>query len=327
MNIKLKKVYTVTLCMLMTMAVQLKAENYTSQAYCRPNNCMPCEPSPCCSEIIVKAELLYWRPELCGLESAFGDTTIATSVAGGIITTTVTELDEEPESQWTPGFRIGAATSYSCFDIEADWTHYYGRATFNEGTQYGSWKINYNAADLIIGRNISLLPCFVLEPYIGLRAVHIHQTLRSHLETLFTAIIGDNTVTTDIRAAQEFWGLGPQIGLAGEWDIGCNLCLYGSVGVVSYYGDVDGSNFNVDTFTSTVSICNGREHCCFNNIATDAEIGFCWNGSFCSCGCDVNLMLKLGVEQHRIYELCNFGSTGTLSMDGGVFGAGVGICF
>lgn len=290
------------------------------------------QPTPCCDAttcININAELLYWRPELCGLEGAFGNTTIATTVdANAITTTTVRETDKKPHSKWSPGFRIGADVMFNCLDVELDWTHFDGSAKFSEGTQHGDWKIKYDVIDLTFGRIFCVNSCFYLKPFIGLRGAQIHQKLKSHLETLFTSSLGNNTVFTDMNDKEDFWGIGPQIGLNADWDIGCNFSLYGSFAVVSYYGEVKSENFDIDTFTRTVNVCDGNKKHCFNNIATDLALGIRWDScSTCFCGCNVNFMLKLGVEQHRIYDFSDLGSDGNLTLDGGILAAGIGFCY
>lgn len=304
-------------CMFMATA-QLNGADYDSTS---------CEADCCDNQVCglsFNAELLYWRPELCGLEGAFGNTTIATSVnPSAITTTTVTESDKEPDTRWNTGFRVGADLAYNCFDLELDWTHFNGQSKFCEDIQNGRWKIKYEVLDLTLGRTFCVVPCFYVQPFIGMRAAWIHQSLKSHLRTLFTSsLIGDNTVFTDKDDKERFWGIGPQIGIEADWYLGCNFSLYGSFAVVTYYGDVRSKNFNVDTFTNTISVCNGKRKHCFNNIATDAAIGIRWDAStFCICGCELDLMLNLGLEQHRIYDFSELGSDGNLSLDGGVFGA------
>lgn len=287
-----------------------------------------CNTPPC--TFSVDAELLYWRAELCGLESAFGDTTIATTVdANAVTTTTVKESDKEPHSKWGPGFRVGADLTFNYVDLELDWTHYDGRAKFNEGAQHGNWKIKYDTIDLTVGRRFCMGSCFYVKPFIGVRAIKVHQKLKSHLETLFTSpLIGNNTVFTDKDDKEDFWGVGPEIGFDADWNIGCNFSLYGSFDVVTYYGDVKGKNFDKDIFTQTVSVCDGKKKHCFNNIATDLALGIRWDSLCnCFCGCNVDFMLKLGLEQHRIYDFSDLGSDGTLSLDGGVFAAGMSIAY
>lgn len=326
-----KKKYTAFLVMLMAITAQVNGIDYNQSTYCE-TDCY-CKPNFCDFQIgslNFHADLLYWRPELCGLESAFGNTTIATTVSqSAITTTTVKESDKEPDFRWNTGFRIGTDATFGCFDLALDWTHFKGHAKFCEHKQHGNWRIKYDVIDLILSRQFCMMSCFQLKPYIGLRGALIHQKLKSQLKTLFTSpLLGNNTVFTSKDDKEDFWGIGPQIGLDVDWYLGCNFSLYGSFAVVTYYGDVKGKNFDTDTFTKTVSVCNGKRKHCFNNIGTDAELGIRWDRCLtCLCNCEVNLMLKLGLEQHRIYDFSNLGSDGTLSLDGGVFAAGISFVY
>lgn len=313
----LKRKYITLMGLLMAVTAQVNGFDYNPSMYCEPSDC-----EQSCG-FSFNAELLYWRPELCGLEGAFGTTTISTTVdTNAITTTTITESDKEPTSKWDAGFRIGVGSIFDGFDLHVDWTHFNGSAKFSEGSQFGDWKIKYDTIDLTLSRGFDMTHCFNLRPFIGIRGAKIHQRLKSHLETLFTSpLIGNNTVFTDKDDKEDFKGIGPRIGLRADWELGCNFSLYGSFAVVSYYGDVKSKNFDVDTFTSTVSVCNGERKHCFDNLATDMEFGICWETSSCFCDYDLHLGLKLGVEQHRIYDFSELGSDGNLTLDGGVFAA------
>lgn len=323
MNNALKKIYLVVTGLLIAATAPVNGSDYAPSRHSRSNSSNAHN-----NEFNVEAELLYWKPELGGLNSAFGKTTIGTTVNGSIITTTVTESDEDPKFKWNTGFRIGANASYDCFDVEADWTHFTGGATFRDGRQHGRWKIRYDVIDLTIGRSFCVGSCFYLEPFIGIRGARIHQTLKSDLETLFTSsLIGNNIVTSRQDNTEDFWGIGPEIGLEVTWDLGCNLSLYGSVDLVTYYGRVRGRSYSMDSFTATDSIGHGKSRHSFNSAATDLALGIRWDKTYC-CSCyEMNFMLRLGVEQHRIYDFSDLGSDGTLSLDGGVFGAGIGITY
>lgn len=288
-----------------------------------------CAPSSCCGgELYVTADLLYWRPLLCGLQSAFGDTTIATTVVGGNIVTTITESDQEPHFKWNPGFRIGAGYLVDCYDIEANWTHFNGKATFKDGGQHGRWNIKYDTIDLTIGRDFDIGCSITLQPYFGVRIAQIRQTLNSHLETQFTSsLIGNNTVFTDKHDKESFWGLGPILGLEADWLIGCGISAYVYGDIVTYYGEAKGKYYNTDTFTSTVSVCNAHVDHCFYKLATDLGLGVRWDKHFCFNCYDFDVLVKLGLEQHRIYDFSDLGADGNLSLDGGILEVGVGFKF
>ncbi len=120
--------------------------------------------------------------------------------------------------------------------------------------------------------------------------------------------------------------MGPEFGVEADWYMGCNWSLYGSFDVVSYYGHVKTDIDNIDTFTSTVSVSDGIIRRDFNVIGTDASIGIRYDRAW-PVASEVLLTIKLGVEQHRIYDFSNLGSDGTLSLDGANLAASIGYRF
>lgn len=324
MTYSLKRIYiALTTTLLILATAQVNASPFSLSRCCEADFCE----IDCCNQpldVNIWAELLYLRPHLGGLEAAFGNTTISTTADAGVITTTIRESDREPHFQWSPGFRLGTDVALDCFDLELDWMHFDGDAKFRDTPQHGHWKIRYDAVDFTFGRCFRVNPCFYFKPFVGIRAIGIHHKLKSHLETLFTAVIGNNTVLTDKDDKERFWGVGPELGFEVNFPMGCNFNIYGSFDVVTYYGYMRSRNFDTDTFTTIVSVSNGKKKYGFDNIATDAEVGISWKKSICYCCYEVDLMVNLGLEQHRIYEFSKLGSDGTLSLDGGVFGAGIG---
>jgi len=280
-------------------------------------------PAPYCREVNLKGEALYWIAQLGGLESAFGSTTIATTVAPGVTTTTVTESDEPPEFEWNLGFRVGLEYALSCNVLEADWTHYDGHATFSQGVQNGHWNLEYDTIDLIYGRRCCVSSCFLFKPFIGARGLRIRQNLFSHIGILYTALIGNNTVFTNLNDKEKVWGVGPEIGVEADWYLGKNFSLYGSFDVVTYYGHFMGTYLDSDIFTTTVSNNNSRISHDFNVIGTDLALGVRWDKAW-PIASEGLLSFKAGLEQHRIYDISKLGTDGTLSLDGAVFMASVG---
>ncbi len=328
-----KKIYIAITGLLMAAATQANAAG-CNPSPCKPEYCQPecvseCECDTNDNEFNIYGELLYWTPSLRGLQSAFGNTSIATVAnTPTFTTTTITESDVKPHSKWSPGWRVGADFVFGCcLDLAADWTHFDGHASHKSGGQHGRWNIKYDVIDLTLGSFWYTSPCFYFKPFIGVRGAIIHQTLTSHLETLVTSSAGSNITLTDMNDKENFWGVGPELGIEANWCIGWNLSLYAMFDVVTYYGNVKATNHDTDTFTRTANVTNATSKDWFNNIGTDGAVGIRWDTIWYQCGYDITCMLKLGLEQHRIYDFSNLGSDGTLSLDGGVFAAGVGVRF
>jgi hypothetical protein len=296
---------------------------------CCPKSCssIAYNPAPCCCqktcELLLRGDFLYWKGSLCGLDGAFGNTSIVTSDN----VTTVEEFDQEPEFKWEPAFRVGMNILHNCFDLEFDWTDFRGGACHSGHGQGGKWKINYDLFDLTLGYRFNPCCYFHIKPFIGLKGADIDQTLHSFLRVPITDTTGESIAISKMHDKEEFWGLGPQVGVDVDWYIGCNLSFYCTIDAVNYYGHVHGKYNDVDIFTSSENVSHLRKKHCFNTFGTDGAIGFRWDKYTCGCDCRAHFLLKVGAEQHRIYDFSNLGSDGSLSLDGLVVEGGIGLVF
>lgn len=284
-------------------------------------------------EFIVKADFLYWQSELRGLDGAFGTTSlIVDNSTPGIEKTTLTEFDRKPDFEWRPGFKVGAYFLAHCFNMDLFWTHIHGHADYHKHDQHGKWKLRYDTIDLNFGYNF--FPCchFLIKPFIGVRGANIHQMLNSHLTALTQRPTEEGTentiVTSNLHDKEEFFGIGPQVGVEGDWYLGKNFSLYGIVDWVTYYGNTNCDYDDTDSFTATLNIYNWNKRESFNCIGFDGVVGLRWDMHYdCCCKCCIHYSIKLGVEEHRICDFSNLGSDGALSLAGGFAEASIGIHF
>jgi hypothetical protein len=323
----------------------------TTSAFCADNKnsvekhtchscCDPTRYRDICSdedkmEVLLKGELLVWRGALSGLEPAFGKTEITTVDQNQKLITTLEESDKKPNFSWKAGFRVGAEFLFErCFNLETDWTHFHGYAGHeNQEDKHGHWRLHYDTIDLTLAHNF--YPCrnFFLKPFIGLRGAFIDQKLESNIVTTKTdntqieAPATPETINTTIDDKEKFWGVGPELGIEADWYLGWDLSVYAMFDAIPYYGNVHTKNHDTDTLIKAQYINNVKKENCFNSIGTDGAIGIRWDKYLCYSDCDLHLMLKLGAEQHRIYEFSNLGADGSLSLDGAVFEAGIGLRF
>lgn len=269
----------------------------------------------------IRGEFLYWKPEICGLESSFGTTRINTSVKDNIVTTKVHEHNTNPHGKWDPGFRLGADAYVNCLEVSADYTHFNGHAHYhNDQEGKGKWHLKYDTIDLTVGSRFYATECLYFKPFVGVRGARISTKLNSNLTTYYQAANGSSEILSVEENHGHFFGVGPEIGLEANWAFFCNLSLYGSLDVVTYNGHATTKYSQTDTFTSTVSASHGKTHHCFDNLAADGAIGIRWDRAWCASSYDGFFSLKLGWEQHRIY---NFHDTnnGTLTLNGAVLAA------
>jgi hypothetical protein len=152
------------------------------------------------------------------------------------------------DSKWDPGFRFGAGwnTNFDRWDVFVDWTWYrnhskesrnledasdselrgfYPISFFNESsTPYqnvsSSWHMLHNAIDIELGRAYYITKSLSLRPHLGFRGGCINQNSKTHFNQIL--ISGSASVlTTDIinKAKNNFWGVGPRIGIHSQWHI------------------------------------------------------------------------------------------------------------
>lgn len=76
------------------------------------------------------------------------------------------------------------------------------------------WKVAFNVVDAELGHNFEIAPCFMLRPFIGLKAAFINHDIRSTWQNPIVATTF-NSATENLK--NDFWGIGPSIGLNTRW--------------------------------------------------------------------------------------------------------------
>ena len=87
---------------------------------------------------------------------------------------------------------------------------------------------------LNLGRNYFISSKVAFHPYVGIKGAWISQTKRSY-SAVFYPFVG----TLNSRDRNDFWGVGPDIGVEGKWFIVSGLNLFGSAGGAIIWGDFD----------------------------------------------------------------------------------------
>lgn len=106
------------------------------------------------------------------------------------------------------------------------------------GYEYGksSWRNQFNVWDLDLGRNYYVGKHLAVKPMLGLKATYIRQHLHASFED---ADLGAQAVAWDNisgRFKSKFWGIGPKIGMLGEWELGYGFSLFGNLHTAALYG-------------------------------------------------------------------------------------------
>lgn len=341
MTMMLKKILIATLGIFLFVANPIKAEKNIIK-YNKPEvekSCKSCCTPSCyqktCDnkknfELLLREDFLCWKGSVGGIDCAYGDASIVENTNTQI--TTVEQSDINPHFKWNAGLKVGLNALFDCFDVGALWTHYHGYATYKDYNKCGDWKLKYDTFDLTLGYDFYPCAKFGIKPFVGLRVANIHHGLESHLEALKTTISETTEreiIKTDINNKEKFHGAGPEVGAEARWYIDEHFSFYCMCGAVAYYGSVYGEYYNENTFEASKNTGNLTKHYWFNNIGTDATIGIRFDKYMCnnSKNLDGHIMVKLGLEEHRIYNFGKLRSYGNLNLAGGTLEIGIGFRF
>ncbi len=96
------------------------------------------------------------------------------------------------------------------------------------------WRIHFYDMALNLGRPYFISPLIAIHPYFGIKTAWISQTRRSFSKLFLPALIDFKTKTRN-----DFWGIGPDIGLEGKWFVRSGFNLFAGAGVALFWGDFD----------------------------------------------------------------------------------------
>lgn len=320
----------------LTTLVMITAGNVSSAPYgeaCLPETCCSCS----CGEFFVEAELLYLRAYEGGLSSVCDSTEISNFNQHGKRISKLTGKAHDPDFDWNAGFRVGAGYQFadSRCAIGAFWTHFDSNSSGGKHNRNEHrWKINFDAVDVLYGCELDLYSCFTLTPFGGLKYAYIDQKLHTHFlsttnrdsssssssSSSSCSGCASNTRSTG-KIRQEFYGIGPLIGLDGDWNVGCGFSLYGNISLAILYGTFHVRSHGTDEFRHGTNINHTRRHTDACQTVVDAGLGVRWKTCICN---NMPLVVQLGLEHHQYFNQNQFCSYGDLSLDGGSLLVGIG---
>ena len=271
--------------------------------------CCSCCELTCCGRAFIGGELLYWRAFESGLDTCV-PTAVSDSTSGSVVTSTFYGKGKDLRFKWRPGFRIGAGyeSACNCWDVGATWTYFHSKAQNGSGFK---WNINLDVVDLLAGYECGCDSCYAMRPFVGVRGARIDQKLRIQSST-------DGSVVNNSNR-QNFWGVGPLVGLGGDLSLGCGFSLYASGSISWLYGNFHLKAINSDSTVDTVDFCSVRKHLDASVGSADLALGIRWQ----TCWCNTEWVLQCGLEHHGYFDynrICN----GDLSFDGVNFSVAIG---
>ena len=222
---------------------------------CAQNENANCYGNPSCmlNEKVLGAEFiadfLYMQPLVDGLSYAIRNDVRQQSMGGVDGTPGGPILDLKPD--WEPAFRVAV-----CYvpDVTARlvWMHFFGKTTteahadisqpglglegiwvppVNSSRLYSSaklhWKLDFDTLDLDLGKCYQVSPFLKMNPSCSVRFARINQS--------FHAVYQQDWA----QAENNFFGIGPRIGLDSQWCFVQDWSLFGGMAASMLYGQFE----------------------------------------------------------------------------------------
>lgn len=214
-------------------------------------------------DLDLDASFLYWQVMQDNMEIAFASNTPAASIP--TISSTSGSLQGsfiEPGFKYKPGAQIGLTlrSDHDNWDMSTQYTWLEGSIVDTSNGPLGGtllptwghpmvvnnnfydtadqkWHYSFNLIDGDVGRTFYVGSALVVRSFFGARAGWILQKLQvtyTNLEsTLYNGIPG----TQNVSVYSNSWGVGPRMGLASNWNLGSDFCLFGNGSIDLLYTD------------------------------------------------------------------------------------------
>lgn len=226
---------------------------------------MACMSSVSCDEaqldqesntFFIDGEFLYWKPNQDGMTYCITEDGLGNALLGS------KNKEMRQHGKWGAGFRAGTGfkfTNPEC-DVSAYWTqfhrvmHNFARGPFIIGTQVSGlgndflfgginigtgvakskWNLKVDLFELGLGYYLRFQR-FLLRPYMGIEYGKIRQTQTINYSQ-FIDLSNGEIVTVTIFHPNNFHGVGPKLGVNGDFALGAGLGVFGNFGATLLYG-------------------------------------------------------------------------------------------
>ncbi len=226
-------------------------DNCTNEATC-------CTDQEMQSWFFLDGEVLFWKPN----QEAMTYGLVADAITDNIIFGNTNEAVQQ-ESDWGLGFRVGAGYYFakpSC-DLAAYWTRFHhtmhsttstnsfilgtqlffgsflpiGGGALQAGPARSNWQLHIDLIELDFGYLLCFDNRFSLHPYIGLEGGWINQKQTIQYDQFLdtgNGVFFDST----INQINNFKGIGPKIGIDGDFLFGHGFGVLGNLAASFLYG-------------------------------------------------------------------------------------------
>ena len=263
--------------------------------------------------VTVSGSALFWKPYEEGLDYAIQNVGATAVNNDGMV--------KRPRFDWNWGSRInfGYEIPREKMDLDLSWTWYTSSGTVSSNvtsptTLFSVWSLPnlagnayeyqstahthliFNRIDLGMSGTFAPRSFLELTPLIDLSALWIHQKFDFNLSG-GPGINGRSVVDDKIAMKNNFFGIGPKLGINTLWNLGYGLGIFGNFDLSLLYGFFDISQSEIVTFTGTgpntyLDLPSNSYHDPRMNF--DLMLGLSWDWMF-ACG-KYHLHLDAGWE-------------------------------
>ncbi len=215
------------------------------------------------ADVWVGVDLLIWKP----WEKAL----VATNKKSNVFTTDDFTKKHviHPHFEWSVGYRLSTGYLFSShlWDMEASWTHFSSHLSQHKSTDGSAvlgmfpiwslsddviagdyvfestlkWKITLNMLDLTFGRYFNVRKHLEIKPFLGARSLWLKQHGQVIYEggifliNILQPGLSENGMDF-IKMKNNYWGMGPRVGIAPRWIFGKGVSLNASAAISGLYG-------------------------------------------------------------------------------------------
>ena len=245
-------------------------------------------------DFYVSGEALIFQAQQDGLDFVFKNQDISETA---LVDATVVGFSGKNENwDYNVGARVNSGFNFNhdAWNLDFTWTWYHGfdgkkvhgyslvPLWLNEQPTLlirqqasGKWDCKYNMMDAHLAKPYHVSRMLIFNPHFGLRGGWINQTLSADFDD-FTQT---STSRTLFHGKNNFWGIGPRVGIDTSWLLGCEWKLFCNVAASVLAGTFNTAQ-KVDYPSSNLSSRSFTHDFNMNVPNFDVAVGFDWGFYF-----------------------------------------------
>jgi hypothetical protein len=265
--------------------------------------------------LFLTGDFLYWKATENGLTYA-----VSSNNPDGTLSTTHLKLFE-PHFRYDYGFKVGAGFNigHDAWDLYANWTHFYTGAHAHKHAKSGEglypvwafpsgplsgltvqeaqehWKLFLSLLDVELGKEYYVGKHLSLRPHLDIRTAWINQDFNCEYNR---AVSGFVTFDDRVEMKNDYWGVGPRLGLDSQWWLGAGFSFYGKAAFSLIYGPYSIKQEEKAETLSKKLVFHREMH--IARAITDLGLYFAWDHMFFDNSYHFGVMG--GWEQHLFFE-------------------------